>query len=114
MVDVCGVRPFHPFASASSKESLKRKNLSSVALHTRSPRSAARSNCRRRICRGDTSTGTYSELNSFYLLVDKPSVYGLPDNPFNPWLHMKGDYLRALVGGLAAVAVLLAVVLLLV
>ena len=34
--------------------------------------------------------------NSFYLLVDRPSVYGLPDEPFNPWLHMKGDYLRAI------------------
>ena len=36
MVEVCGVRPFHPLASASSKESLKRKNSSSVALQTRS------------------------------------------------------------------------------
>ena len=35
---------------------------------------------------------TYSELNSFYLLVDRPSVYGLPEEPFNPWLHMTGDY----------------------
>ena len=62
---------------------------------------------------GDASTNTYSELHSFYLLLDRPAVYGLPENPFNPWLHMKGDYVRALVGGLAAIAVLLAVVLLL-
>jgi formate dehydrogenase iron-sulfur subunit len=62
---------------------------------------------------GDATTDTYSELNSFYLLVDRPSVYGLPEKPFNPWLHMMGDYVRALVGGLAAVAVLLTVVLLL-
>jgi formate dehydrogenase iron-sulfur subunit len=62
---------------------------------------------------GDATTNTYSELNSFYLLVDRPSVYGLPENPFNPWLHMKGDYVRALVGGLAALAVLLIVILLL-
>jgi formate dehydrogenase iron-sulfur subunit len=61
---------------------------------------------------GDTPSDTYSELNSFYLLVDRPAVYGLPDNPFNPWRHMKGDYVRAIVGGLAAVAVLLASVLL--
>ena len=61
---------------------------------------------------GDAATDTYSELNSFYLLVDRPSVYGLPDNPFNPWLHMKGDYVRAAVGGLAAVAVLLTLLLL--
>jgi formate dehydrogenase iron-sulfur subunit len=56
---------------------------------------------------GDATTDTYSELNSFYLLVDRPSVYGLPDKPFNPWLHMKGDYVRAIGSGLAAVAVLL-------
>ncbi len=46
---------------------------------------------------GDTPTETYSELNSFYLLVDRPSVYGLPEKPFNPWLHMKGDYVRSVV-----------------
>jgi formate dehydrogenase iron-sulfur subunit len=55
---------------------------------------------------GDTPGETYSGLNSFYLLVDRPSVYGLPERPFNPWLNMKGDYVRALVGALAAVAVL--------
>ena len=45
---------------------------------------------------------TYSALNSFYLLLDRPSVYGLPEAPVNPWLHMKGDYLRAVLGVLAA------------
>ena len=58
---------------------------------------------------GDAPTDTYSGLNSFYLLVDRPSVYGLPEKPFNPWLHMKGDYVRAVVSGLAAIAVLLTV-----
>ena len=62
---------------------------------------------------GDNATDSYSELNSFYLLVDRPSVYGLPDKPVNPWLHMKADYVRAIVSGLAAIAVLLTVVLLL-
>jgi formate dehydrogenase iron-sulfur subunit len=62
---------------------------------------------------GDAPTATYSGLNSFYLLVDRPSVYGLPEDPFNPWLHMKGDYVRALVGGLTAIAALVAAVLLL-
>ena len=61
---------------------------------------------------GDAPTETYTELNSFYLLVDRPEVYGLPDKPFNPWIHMTGDYLRTvLVGGLTF-AVLLAVFLL--
>jgi formate dehydrogenase iron-sulfur subunit len=52
-------------------------------------------------------------MHSFYLLVDRPSVYGLPDNPFNPWLHMMGDYVRSVAGGLAAIAALLVVVFLL-
>ena len=30
---------------------------------------------------GDAPGATYSELHSFYLLVDRPSVYGLPDIP---------------------------------
>ena len=58
---------------------------------------------------GDRPGETYSELHSFYLLVDRPSTYGLPEDPFNPWLHMTGDYVRALVGGLASIVVLLAV-----
>jgi formate dehydrogenase iron-sulfur subunit len=62
---------------------------------------------------GESPTETYSEMHSFYLLVDRPSVYGLPDAPFNPWLHMMGDYVRSVTGGLAAIAVLLAVVFLL-
>ncbi len=61
---------------------------------------------------GDRATATYSALNSFYLLADRPSTYGLPEVPFNPWLHMKGDYARSLLCGLAALAVLLAVLLL--
>jgi formate dehydrogenase iron-sulfur subunit len=62
---------------------------------------------------GDAPSETYSEMHSFYLLVDRPSVYGLPDAPFNPWLHMMGDYVRSVAGGLAAIAVLLVVVFLL-
>ena len=58
---------------------------------------------------GDTPGETYSALSSFYLLVDRPSVYGLPDSPFNPWRHMMGDYLRAVASGLAAIAALLVV-----
>ena len=62
---------------------------------------------------GDAPSETYSELHSFYLLVDRPSVYGLPEDPFNPWLHMMGDYARSVAGGLAAIAALLVVVFLL-
>jgi formate dehydrogenase iron-sulfur subunit len=56
---------------------------------------------------------TYSALNSFYLLVDRASVYGLPDRPVNPWLAMKGDYLRAVASGLVSLAVLLGILLVL-
>jgi len=62
---------------------------------------------------GDVPSENYSEMHSFYLLVDRPSVYGLPDSPFNPWLNMMGDYVRSVAGGLAAIAVLLIVVFLL-
>ena len=62
---------------------------------------------------GDTASDTYSELHSFYLLVDEPSVYGLPDKPYNPWLNMMGDYARSVAGGLSAIVALLIVVLLL-
>ena len=60
----------------------------------------------------DAPRETYSELNSFYLLVDRPSVYGLPETPVNPWLHMRGDYLRALLSGLVSLAALMAALLL--
>jgi formate dehydrogenase iron-sulfur subunit len=56
---------------------------------------------------GAAPTETYTELNSFYLLIDKPEVYGLPGNPVNPWLHMRGDYVRSVAAGLVALAVLL-------
>jgi formate dehydrogenase iron-sulfur subunit len=62
---------------------------------------------------GDTPSDTYSGLNSFYLLVDRPSVYGLPDKPYNPWLNMGGDYIRSLVSILTALVVLVAAFLIL-
>jgi formate dehydrogenase iron-sulfur subunit len=34
-------------------------------------------------------------------------VYGLPPRPVNPWLHMRGDYLRSVAAGFVALAVLL-------
>jgi formate dehydrogenase iron-sulfur subunit len=55
---------------------------------------------------GDQATETYTPLHSFYLLVDTPRTYGLPDEPFHPWLHMKGDYLKAVISGLLSLAVL--------
>ena len=61
---------------------------------------------------GDKATATYSALNSFYLLLDKAATYGLPEQPFNPWLEMKGDYVRSIVCGLLALGSMVAVLLL--
>jgi formate dehydrogenase iron-sulfur subunit len=57
---------------------------------------------------GDETGETYSALNSFYLLIDRPSTYGLPETPVNPWLFMMGDYLRAVASGLVSAAVIVA------
>lgn len=43
----------------------------------------------------------YSSLNSFYLLLEAPEVYGLPTEPVTPARHMIGDYLR----GIATLAI---------
>jgi formate dehydrogenase iron-sulfur subunit len=58
---------------------------------------------------GDATIETYSALNSFYLLIDRPSTYGLPENPVNPWLFMMGDYTRAVASGLVSMAGIVAV-----
>ena len=65
---------------------------------------------RRGVTRERISTATkpptrIPQLHSFYLLVDRPSVYGLPDDPSNPWMNMPGDYIRAIAAGLAALIV---------
>jgi formate dehydrogenase iron-sulfur subunit len=58
---------------------------------------------------GDTPTETYTELHSFYLLVDRPATYGLPETPFNPWLHMLGDYGRTALSALVTITAIIAV-----
>lgn len=44
---------------------------------------------------GAESFANYSALNSFYLLMDEPEIYGLPAEPVTPVHRMAGDYLRA-------------------
>jgi formate dehydrogenase iron-sulfur subunit len=61
---------------------------------------------------GDAPTETYTALHSFYLLVDRPEVYGLPEAPFNPWCHMPGDYIRTAIAGAVSLVVPLAAFLL--
>jgi formate dehydrogenase iron-sulfur subunit len=58
---------------------------------------------------GDEPTETYTELHSFYLLVDRPATYGLPEAPFNPWLHMLGDYGRTAASAFITIVAILAV-----
>ena len=53
---------------------------------------------------GDKPQSQYSELNSFYLLIDKPEVYGLPANPVHPAVYMRGDYIRSAILALVALA----------
>lgn len=43
---------------------------------------------------GATPFAHYSALNSFYLLMDNPEVYGLPGQPVTPLRNMVGDYFR--------------------
>jgi formate dehydrogenase iron-sulfur subunit len=59
---------------------------------------------------GADATPDYSALHNFYLLLAPPDVYGLPANPANPHRHLRGDYLRAAVGLLGGLAVLVAAV----
>jgi formate dehydrogenase iron-sulfur subunit len=47
---------------------------------------------------GDRETDSYSALHAFFLLLDKPSVYGLPDRPEMSQLHVTDDYIRAAIG----------------
>ena len=43
---------------------------------------------------GDEATETYPALHAFFLLLDRPELYGLPRNPEFPQLPKAGDYLR--------------------
>jgi formate dehydrogenase iron-sulfur subunit len=54
---------------------------------------------------GDRSTDTYPALHAFFLLLDKPSRYGLPDHPEMPQMHLVGDYLRSALGAIVTLAV---------
>ncbi len=60
---------------------------------------------------GHEPTAAYSALGAFFLLLEGPSRYGLPDEPAMAELNLKGDYLRAALGAtvwLAATAIALA------
>ncbi|MHB8384197.1 MAG: 4Fe-4S dicluster domain-containing protein [Candidatus Binataceae bacterium] len=58
---------------------------------------------------GDNATETYSAMGAFFLLLDKPSRYGLPDAPVRPQLRMAGDWIRTALGAMLCVAIVIAV-----
>lgn len=53
---------------------------------------------------GDRGTEGYPPLHAFFLLLDRPSLYGLPDAPQLPQLALAPDYLRMAVGIIFTVA----------
>jgi formate dehydrogenase iron-sulfur subunit len=59
---------------------------------------------------GHNGSDSYPPLNAFFLLLDKPGAYGLPESPVVPQLSLVPDYLRTLAGavlGLAAIVLTL-------
>jgi len=56
---------------------------------------------------GDNSTSTYPALHAFFLLLDKPHAYGLPDAPEVPQSRLASDYMRATVGALLTLAIMI-------
>jgi formate dehydrogenase major subunit len=50
---------------------------------------------------GMDSTGTYSALNAFFLLTDRPSTYNLPEMPARPVNYMKAGYLFGFAASIA-------------
>jgi formate dehydrogenase iron-sulfur subunit len=59
---------------------------------------------------GDRPTASYSALHAFFLLTDRPSRYGLPEQPEIPQRHLAGDYLRSAAGTVIWIAVFLAAI----
>jgi formate dehydrogenase iron-sulfur subunit len=57
---------------------------------------------------GDGATDRYSVLRAFFLLVDRPSHYGLPEDPKLPQRNLAGDYLRSAAGTILWIAAALA------
>lgn len=62
---------------------------------------------------GEVNTEQYSALHNFYLLLDEPATYGLPASPVNPHVHLRGDYVRAAIGLVAALLLVATVLLVL-
>jgi formate dehydrogenase iron-sulfur subunit len=53
---------------------------------------------------GHQGTPEYPPLHAFFLLLDRPSLYGLPETPQFPQLTLAPDYLRMTIGIILTVA----------
>jgi formate dehydrogenase iron-sulfur subunit len=53
---------------------------------------------------GATENEDYPVLNAFFLLLDRASLYGLPENPKLPQLHLSSDFTRMALGAVLSLA----------
>jgi formate dehydrogenase iron-sulfur subunit len=83
------------------EELRKRADARVAQLHARGQKSA--------YLYGDRGTADYPPLHAFFLLLDRPGLYGLPDTPLLPQLTLVPDYLRMTIGiALTVAAIVLA------
>jgi formate dehydrogenase iron-sulfur subunit len=61
---------------------------------------------------GDRATESYSALHAFFLLLDRPSLYGLPEGPQIPQWHLSSDYLRSAAATVLWIAIVIVAVVL--
>jgi len=53
---------------------------------------------------GADATSEYPPLHAFFLLLDRPSLYGLPERPHLPQLDLLPDYIRMTLGMILTIA----------
>jgi formate dehydrogenase iron-sulfur subunit len=53
---------------------------------------------------GASETKDYPSLHAFFLLLDRPSVYGLPEQLKMPQLHLSSDFARTALGAALTIA----------
>jgi formate dehydrogenase iron-sulfur subunit len=53
---------------------------------------------------GASENENYPALHAFFLLLDRASLYGLPENPELPQLQLSSDFARMAIGAVLTVA----------
>ena len=104
---VDGLRPACATACPTEAISFGRRDEMLAKADARVTQLRARGHSKARLY-GDRASASYSALNSFYLLLDQAAVYGLPEQPLDPWRHMRGDYLRGAASLAVGIAILAA------